>query len=276
MMSCVEKKDIKSLLLSSLKEDIGCRDVTSESFIPKEKRAIAVILAKQDCVVCGIGIAAQIFKLSDKGVRFKPLVKDGKSVKKGVLLARISGNARSILCAERVVLNFLTHLSGISTITRAYAQEVKPFKAKILDTRKTTPGLRLLEKYAVRIGGGFNHRLALDEMVMLKDNHLMLIGGIKGIKGLDKRFSTEIEVKNLREFSQAFKLKPDMIMLDNMGIKAISKAVKIRGRSRVRIEASGSVTLKKVRRIAATGVDFISIGALTHSVPSVDISLEVL
>jgi nicotinate-nucleotide pyrophosphorylase (carboxylating) len=177
-------------------------------------------------------------------------------------------------------LNFLSLLSGIATKTRAYVDKVKPYKAKILDTRKTIPGLRELEKYAVRIGGGFNHRFSLDEMVLIKDNHLKIIGSYNKLKcGLRiEGHKIELEVKNLKEFKGALKLKPDMIMLDNMSIKDVRKAVLIKQQARHKtlLEASGGITLKNVRKIAAAGVETISVGALTHSVGSVDISLEIL
>lgn len=274
-MSYHKNSQIIFLLRNSLKEDIGRGDITTELIIPKHKFTRAVLLTKENCVVCGLGTASMVFKLQDKKIKFKPLVYEGRFVKKGTTLAKIEGNARSILTAERVVLNFLSLLSGIATKTKKYVEAVKPYKIRIMDTRKTIPGLRELEKYAVRIGGGYNHRMRLDEMVLVKDNHLKVAGGYQGLSGVIRGYQVELEVKNLREFKQALKLNPDVIMLDNMSIKDIKRAVKIRNHP-VELEASGGITLKNVKKIASAGVDMISIGDLTHSIESIDLSLEVL
>jgi nicotinate-nucleotide pyrophosphorylase (carboxylating) len=270
-----------SIVRSSLKEDIGKKDTTTQLVIPKEKIIKAVILAKENCVVCGLGIARLVFKTKDKKIEFKPKVLDGQRVKKGKVLAQIQGKARAILTAERAALNFLCLLSGITTKTRAYINAIKPYKTKILDTRKTIPNLRKLQKYAVRTGGGYNHRMRLDGMVLVKDNHLKIIKGFKDLRFKGCKF--ELEVKNLPEFKDALKIKPDIIMLDNMRIKDIKKSVQIRNslsfkthHSAPKLEASGGITIKNIKKIAATGVDMISIGDLTHSVKSADISLEVL
>jgi len=311
--------NIKSVIINTLKEDVGIKDITTDSVIPKNRYAKAVILAKEPCVVCGLGVAGAVFKQQDKEVKFTPCVKDGDFVKKGKIIARVCGEARSILTAERVALNFLSHLCGISTKTREFVQKVKPYKAKIMDTRKTIPGLRELEKYAVRVGGGYNHRLRLDEMVLIKDNHIKIINPksqilpqkladspiilanpnpkqipisksqfqslrdvIEQIRNTIKAVKIEVEVKNLKEFREVLNAKLDIIMLDNMSIKDIKKAVRINklwtvdyGRC-TKIEASGRITLNNVKKVASTGVDMISIGELTHSVESVDISLEIL
>jgi len=276
----------RQMVQSILKEDIGKRDITTELTIPKDKRVKAVLLAKEDGVVCGLNVAAGVFKEIDKKIKFKPLVLEGQPVKKGKILARVEGRAQSILTAERVALNFLSLLSGIATKAREYVDRIKPYKVKIMDTRKTVPGLRELQKYAVRVGGGLNHRMKLDEMVLIKDNHLkvhgsrfMAQGSIK--KKIPKRMKIEIEVKNLREFKDALKAGPDIIMLDNMKIVDIKKAVKINRtphtvHRKPLIEASGGITLANVKKVAATGVDMISIGELTHSLKSMDISLEVI
>lgn len=282
--------DTEDIIKISLREDIGKRDITTVATIPKDKCAKAILLAKEDCVICGLGLAAEVFKFQDKNIKFKARVSDGQKIKKGKIIAYISGRAQSILTAERVALNFLSLLCGVATKTRAYVDKVRPYKIKILDTRKTIPGLRELEKYAVRIGGGHNHRMRLDEMVLVKDNHLKIIGdrlwviGFKEIKNkISSKIQTEVEVKTLKEFRKALKIKPDIIMLDNMSIKDIKKAVKIRNnlssntyRLRPKLEASGGIGLKNVRKFAAAGVDMISIGELTHSVNSADISLEIL
>jgi nicotinate-nucleotide pyrophosphorylase (carboxylating) len=276
-------KDVKGIVARALKEDVGLRDITTEMLIPKNKFVRAILIAKEDCLICGLGLASLVFKLQDKNIKFKPLISEGKPVEKGRVIARIQGRAQSILTAERVALNFLSFLSGIATKTRRFAEEVKPYKVKIMDTRKTIPGLRLLEKYAVRIAGGFNHRLSLDEMILVKDNHLKIIKGYQGLFRFSQGCRVELEVKNLKEFQRALKLKPDIIMLDNMSLKEIKEAVRIRNSLSAksshpvsRLEASGGITLRNVKRAASTGVDMISIGDLTHSVDSVDISLEIL
>jgi len=275
----------------ALKEDIGRRDITTELTISKDERSRAVLLAKEDLVVCGIDLAGEVFRQQDIGIRFKIAVKDGLSVRKGSVLARIEGKTSSIFAAERVALNFLGLLCGIATLTREYVLAVKPYKAKIMDTRKTIPGLRELEKYAVRTGGGVNHRMRLDEMVLLKDNHIRVtkssgrkvtklndvIGHIR--RKISKSVKIEVEAENLLQFRQALKAKPDIIMLDNMSIGNIKKAVSLMRaahdrRHTTKLEASGGVTLKNVRKIAATGVDMISVGALTHSPKTADVSLE--
>lgn len=282
-MNCYKRLDIKDIIKRALKEDIGERDITTTAIIPKDKYVKALLLAKEDCVICGLGIAAEVFKVKDKNIRFKPLISDGQKINKGRVIARIFGRAQSILTAERVALNFLNLLSGVATKTREFVDKVKPYKVKILDTRKTIPGLRVLEKYAVRIGGGYNHRMKLDEMVMVKDNHLQALGGVRRLPKAPKGYLSEIEAKNLKEFKQALRLKPDIIMLDNMSIKDMKQAVQFRNslsnKSRgllPKLEASGRINLKNVKKAASCGVDMISIGELTHSVKSADISLEIL
>lgn len=302
-MNYADTLDIKTTLINALKEDIGTTDITTESIIPKNKFVKAFFLAKEDCVVCGLGVVSQAFKIQDKTIKFVPLVKEGDFVKKGSVIARISGKARGILTTERVALNFLSLLCGIATTTRKFVDAVEPYKVNILDTRKTLPGLRLLEKYAVRVGGGSNHRMRLDEMLLIKDNHLAalcvpfreaslrsvpvrrascvkkIIEAVKKKKAKDMKL--EIEVKNLKEFKEALKVRPDIIMLDNMKVEDIKKAVIIRRKAqsakrKTLIEASGRISLKNAKVIASAGVDAISSGALTHSVDSVDISLEII
>jgi nicotinate-nucleotide pyrophosphorylase (carboxylating) len=282
---------VRKIVKRALKEDIGKRDITTELVIPKkEEFARATIKALEDCVVCGLKVAELVFKIKDKKLQFKTKVLDGQSVKKGKILARVQGKTSSILTAERVALNFLGLLSGIATKTRSYVKLARPYKVKIMDTRKTIPGLRELEKYAVRVGGGYNHRFSLDKMVLIKDNHLKVIGnrlwviGLKEVKNkISPQVKIEVEVKTLEEFEKALKINPDLIMLDNMNIKDIKKAVKIRNNLqpltsnlRPKLEASGGITLKNLKKFASTGVDMISVGDLTHSVKSIDISLEIL
>lgn len=281
-MNYIKNYNLKNIIKEALKEDIGTRDITTVTFIPKNKSARAILLAKENCVVCGINIAGAVFRQVDRKIKFLALVRNGRPVKKGRVLASIQGKARGILTAERTALNFLCLLSGIATKTRKFVEQAKPYKAKIIDTRKTIPTFRLLEKYAVRMGGGFNHRLSLDEMIMVKDNHIKIIGEVNKIILPRPRYAVEIEVKGLKEFKQALAFRPNIIMLDNMGIKDMKRAVQIRDilfprlRGAPLLEASGGVTLNTVRKIASTGVDMISVGSLTHSPQSVDISLEII
>ncbi|MBM3246229.1 MAG: carboxylating nicotinate-nucleotide diphosphorylase [Candidatus Omnitrophica bacterium] len=291
-MNYINSLQLISLVRAALKEDLGKRDLTSELIIPAEKSARAVLLAKQDAVLCGLEVARLAFKLKDNRIQFKPLAKDGQRVKKGQVLARIQGKARSILGAERVALNFLGLLSGVATQANSYVEAARPYKVKILDTRKTIPGLRDLEKYAVRTGGGFNHRMRLGDMVLVKDNHIQVtsyksqVTSLEDIirqvrKRISKKIKLEIEVRNLREFKEALKAGPDIIMLDNMSIADIKKAIRLRrytlyAKRYPLLEASGGITLKNIRRIASAGIERISVGALTHSVNSIDISLEIL
>jgi len=268
------------IIHSALKEDIGMGDITTKLIIPWDKIVRAVILAQEDCLVCGLNIAGLVFKAMDKNIKFKAMLKDGQKAKRGKILARLQGRAQPIITAERVALNFLSLLSGIATATNAYVKAVRPYKVKIMDTRKTIPGLRSLQKYAVRTGGGLNHRMRLDGMVMVKDNHLKVTKGYERLRKVTKGCKVELEVKNLKELKEALKLKPDIIMLDNMKVNDIKKAIALMSRAknkgvRTKLEASGGITLKNVRSVAATGVDMISIGALTHSLKSADISLEV-
>ncbi|RJP28708.1 MAG: carboxylating nicotinate-nucleotide diphosphorylase [Candidatus Omnitrophota bacterium] len=273
---------IDSILRHALIEDIGKGDITTQLTIPKDKETEAVLLAKEDCVVCGLDIAGRVFKIVDSQLDFKTTVKEGRFVKNGKVLAKITGKASSILSAERVALNLLSMLSGIATKTREYAKEVEPYKVKITDTRKTIPGLRDLQKYAVRIGGGFNHRAGLDEMILIKDNHIKVTEGYSKLPSVPKGFKIEIEVQDLEEFKHALRFKPDVIMLDNMELEDMKSAVQIRNNTlfnshhpRTKLEASGNINLKNVKKVASCGVDIISIGELTHSIEAADISLEI-
>lgn len=271
------------ILKEALKEDIGAGDITTKAVIPKNKFIRAAILAKEPCVVCGLHLALGVFKFQDRNIKFQPNVKEGQSIKAGKVMAWVLGRARGILSAERVALNFLALLCAIATKTRQFVRVVQPYKVKILDTRKTIPGLRLLEKYAVRIGGGFNHRLSLDEMFLLKDNHLKVIGGYPRLTKVKRGYTVELEVKSLKEFRQALQLNPDIIMLDNMSLKDMKLAVKIRNNLppnnyhlTPKLEASGGINLGNIKQVASSGVEMISVGDLTHSVKSIDISLEIL
>ena len=289
----------EGLIRNALKEDIASGDITSELLIPKNKKIKAIILLKEEAVIAGLRIAEKVFKTVDNKIKFKAQVSEGSLQKKGKILAVLEGSARYMLLAERTALNFLAHLSGIATLVRSFAFKVKPYKVKIMDTRKTIPGLRNLQKYAVAVGGGYSYRMGLWDEILIKDNHIAvscvmrrvscvgeLIEAVRKKKPKDMKI--EIEVKNLREFKEALKAGPDIIMLDNMNISDIGKAVAIRrktqdarrpnasvGAGNTLLEVSGGVNLKNVRTIAACGVDMISIGCLTHSVKAIDISLEI-
>ena len=279
---------LKHLISNSLKEDVGSGDITTELLAKRARRIRAGIFLKEDSVVAGFEIAEKVFKMVDKNIVFKVNCEEGSAQKSGMMIATVTGKAQSILTAERTALNFITHLSGIANLTNMFVNEIKPHKVKIMDTRKTTPGLRELEKYAVVLGGGYNHRMGLWDEVLIKDNHLCLQPLRKKwqvIKGLRRRIpewmKIEVEVKNLKEFKYALLAKPNIIMLDNMSILDIKKAVGMRNKLRfatgeLLLEVSGGVSLMNVRQIAGSGVDMISIGKLTHSVKATDMSLEIL
>ena len=265
---------------AALREDMPEGDITSESIVPAGAVSAAVLLAKEDGVLAGLTVARRVFEIVDPRVEFRGECPDGKAFRKGDVLARIKGPTVSLLKAERTALNFLQRLSGIATATRRFVDAVAGTKARILDTRKTTPGLRLLEKYAVRMGGGTNHRLGLSDMVLIKDNHLRHVGTItEAVRRARARVpagvKVEVEVTTVDEAREALAAPADIIMLDNMPLEGMKAAVALDA-GRVPLEASGKITLERVREIAATGVDYISVGALTHSSPALDISLEFL
>lgn len=272
-------RSITKLIEQALSEDIGNGDVTSEAVIPVDAIATAEIKAKQELVLAGIDVAGEVFHFLDPGVKFGPLVKDGDRIQSGTVLARVSGRTRVLLAGERVALNLLQHLSGIATQTAQYLERVKSTKAQILDTRKTLPGLRALEKYAVRTGGGKNHRFGLYDGILIKDNHVAAAGSITKAAELARRnahhlLKIEVETKTLDEVREVLTTKADIIMLDNMPLDMMREAVKLIA-GRALVEASGNVALDTVRNIAETGVDFISVGAITHSAPAVDISMKI-
>jgi nicotinate-nucleotide pyrophosphorylase (carboxylating) len=258
-----------------LAEDIGTGDVTTLALVDEDATCQAVVLAKEPGVVCGLEAAAAVFL--ELGAPFEPLVAEGASVEPGAI-AELDGPARAVLAGERLALNLLGRLSGIATLTRRYVDAVEGTGAAILDTRKTTPGLRTLEKHAVAMGGGRNHRFGLDDGVLVKDNHLRLAGGIAPAVSRLRDAGTlpiEVEAETLEQVRQAVDAGADAILLDNMTTAELRVAVGLVAR-RAKLEASGGVTLDTVREIAETGVDFISVGALTHSARSLDLSLEVL
>ena len=268
--------DIKTLIELSLSEDIRHGDVTTDFLKLGNKKTKAVLKAKEEGILAGLETAFRVFNTIDAKTKCKALKKDGDFLKKGDIIAEISGYSASVLKAERVALNFLQRLSGIASLTYKYVQKIYPYKAWLLDTRKTTPLLRELEKYAVRTGGGFNHRFGLYDMIMLKENHIRSVGSIseavKKVKTKNTSYKIEVEVTNLNELKDAVNAGADRVMLDNMSVSDMKKAVE-EFSGKVELEASGNVTLDTIEKIAKTGVDFISCGALTHSYRSLDISL---
>jgi nicotinate-nucleotide pyrophosphorylase (carboxylating) len=278
--SLKENIQIDKIIEQALLEDIGTGDITTESVIPLNLKAKGIIKTSEEGVVAGLDIACLVFKKLDSEICFQSKMKDGNKILPEEILAEITGPARIILKGERVTLNFLQRLSGIATITSKFCQEVKDLPVRIVDTRKTTPGLRILEKYAVRMGGGHNHRFGLYDALLIKDNHIAVAGGIKSaVNSVRKQIShtvkIEVEVENLSQLQEALEMKVDIIMLDNMNLDTMKEAVKM-VKGAALIEASGGITLEKVRKIAQTGVDLISIGALTHSVKSLDINMEII
>jgi len=288
-MNYAKDFNLEKIVRCALEEDIGRGDITTNLTIPTNSRINAVIIAKERGILCGIDIARLVFKKIDNAVKFSSPLKDGATIYKGRVVAKIYGQPRSILSSERVALNFLSFLSGIATRTRVFVKKVKPFNVKILDTRKTLPGLRALEKYALRVGGGFNHRFCLDEMILIKENHIDVAGWekisetLKSVKAINKpKIKIEIEARNLKEFEGALFLKPDIIMLDNMSTKDIREAVRLRnkivtgtGMPEPKLEASGNIGLNNIVAYASSGIDFISLGTLTKDIDSLDFSLEV-
>ncbi|MGA7843027.1 MAG: carboxylating nicotinate-nucleotide diphosphorylase [Dehalococcoidales bacterium] len=276
------ENQLNTLIDLALEEDIGGGDITSESLIPADLRAKTTLLAKGDGVLAGIDLAKLVFIKVDPELKFKVLLKDGTVLHSGDIIATVTANARSLLKAERVALNFLQKLSGIATQTAEYVALIGDLPVEILDTRKTTPGMRLLEKYAVSMGGGRNHRFNLSDGMLIKDNHLATLRAhgmtLKEIVAKAKQsapagIKVEVEVTNLKEVREAVAAKADIIMFDNMSPAKMRAAVKLVP-SGIMTEASGNINLKTVRAVAETGVNFISIGALTHSPKALDISLE--
>lgn len=266
------------LIELAIAEDVGPGDVTSQATLPPALSLRAVIVAKGAGVVAGLPVAGAVFARVEPAIRFTPQMRDGDRVSPGDVVAGVVGPARGVLTAERTALNFLQRLSGIATLTRTFVDAVAGTRAVILDTRKTHPGYRVLEKYAVRLGGGQNHRFGLYDMVLIKDNHIAAVGGITAAveqaRAAHPDLPLEVEVKSLDELRAALTLDVDRIMLDNMSLEEMRTAVEIAA-GRVPLEASGNVNLERVAAIAATGVDYISVGALTHSAPAFDLSMEV-
>ncbi len=266
------------LIKSALKEDISTEDISTNAVMPQYKKGTVELICKQDGVICGLGVFARVFKILDKNTQIKFYAKDGDKVAKTQHIADLTGDIRVLLQGERTALNFLQRMSGIATYTREVSDLLKGRGTKLLDTRKTTPNMRIFEKYAVRCGGGHNHRFNLSDGVMLKDNHIGAAGGIARAVKLAKEYSSfvrkiEVEVETLEQCREAVEAGADIIMLDNMSPEVMKKAVALIG-GRALTECSGNVTKDNIKNIISTGVDYVSSGALTHSAPILDLSLK--
>ncbi|OUC06245.1 nicotinate-nucleotide pyrophosphorylase [Litorilinea aerophila] len=270
------EETLQAIIRRALEEDIGDGDVTTDCTVPADTVYEGRFIAKAAGVIAGLEVARRTFQTLDPGIRFDARVEDGAGVEPGTVIATVHGPGRALLSGERVALNFLQRMSGIATLTRRYVAAVQGTRAQILDTRKTAPGLRLLDKWAVALGGGKNHRIGLYDMVLIKENHILAAGGIRAAvekvrAGDPRQRPIEVEVKNLDELREALALEVDQIMLDNMTLEEMRAAVALVNGA-VPLEASGNVSLETVAAVAATGVDYISVGKLTHSVEALDIS----
>lgn len=283
-MNTLHDSRISRLIELALVEDLGLGDVTGDATVPEGQLSDAMLLCKQEGVAAGLDVAALVFRYCDHSITLTPAAQEGDPVSPGYVLARIHGDTRAILRGERTALNFLQRMSGIATLTRRYVEAVQGTGARITDTRKTAPGLRVLDKRAVRTGGGVNHRFGLNDMVLIKDNHIAAAGSVRAALERVRRFlgehelrlRVEVETRSLEEVREALAAGgADRIMLDNLPVEELRRAVDLIAR-RAEVEASGGVTLASVRAIAETGVDFISVGALTHSVTALDIALDFL
>lgn len=274
-----ESAEVVAIIRRALQEDVGSGDITSEALVAPDREGRAVVLARGRYVVCGARVAAKVFEVADTRLRVAIQVADGQHVDSGGAVLTVEGRLRPILAAERTALNFLQRLTGIATLTRQFVERVAPARVKVLDTRKTTPGLRVLEKYAVRCGGGENHRAGLYDGILIKDNHLRvwgpdLAGAVRSARARCPGRPVEIEVETPEQLREALAASPDWVLLDNMTAAQLRRCVEICAQ-RSRLEASGGITLDNVREIAETGVDAISLGCLTHSAPAADFSLEI-
>lgn len=272
------KLNVDPLILSALKEDITSEDVSTNSVMPHPQAGEVDLICKEDGIICGLQVFERTFTLLDENTKVEFYVKDGDEVKKGQLMAKVYGDIRTLLCGERTALNYLQRMSGIATYTHSVASLLKGTKTKLLDTRKTTPNNRIFEKYAVRIGGGNNHRYNLSDGVLLKDNHIGAAGGVKKAITMAKEYAPfvrkiEVEVENLDMVKEAVEAGADIIMLDNMSHEDMKTAMELID-GKAEVEVSGNVTKENIARLTDLGVDYISSGALTHSAPIMDISLK--
>lgn len=276
----IDQKYIDDIIKRALTEDIESGDISTDSIIPPNDKISAKLISKSDGVLAGLNVAGRVFELLDKNLIWKPQKNDGDPLKTGDILVEFTGKHHAILSGERTALNFIQRMSGIATQTSKFVEAVKEYKTVILDTRKTAPGLRLLDKYSVKMGGGTNHRIGLFDMVMLKENHIRVAGGIQQAvqqvrNKIQPGIKIEVETTTLLEVKEALEQEADIIMLDNMTNDEMKEAIKlINGRAKV--EASGSMKLDRIEEVARLGVDFISVGALTHSIEAFDISQQVI
>ncbi|MFW6141150.1 MAG: carboxylating nicotinate-nucleotide diphosphorylase [Candidatus Saliniplasma sp.] len=267
---------VRKIVVEAIEEDLGTGDITTESLVGGREESTAVITFKEKGVVAGFPVVKMVFEEIDEDVKVTQFKEEGDVVEVGEEVGEIAGKTRSILSGERLALNFLQRLSGIATKTRRYVDKVKDYDVDVVDTRKTTPNLRILEKYAVRVGGGVNHRMGLYDMVLIKDNHIRSAGGVKEAverTGSKHSVKVEVEVESISDIDEALEAGADIIMLDNMSLNEMNKAVDLID-NRAIVEASGGITLKNVEEAAAAGVDVISVGALTHQISSIDIGLD--
>lgn len=267
------------LITHAIEEDLGHGDITTSLLVPEKNESKALYIAKGNFVLAGMPFAEEVFRILDASVSFRIFYNEGSKVSRGDVLAEVAGKTRALLAGERTSLNILQRLSGIATLSSQFVDAVRGTKAKILDTRKTTPCQRFMEKYAVRVGGGSNHRFGLYDGILIKDNHIEEVGSIREAITMAKSghhlARIEVEVENLKELQEAIDAGADIVMLDNMSVKDMAEAVAFAG-GRVTIEASGNMTLANVREVAETGVELISVGALTHSVTAADISMKIV
>lgn len=278
MNQITTKLNVDNLLLMALQEDISSEDVTTNAIMREKKSGKAELICKQNGVIAGLDIFKRVFELLDENMQIKLYYNDGDEVKKGDILAEVIGDIRVILSGERTALNFLQRMSGIATYTRSVAKLLEGSKTKLLDTRKTTPNMRIFEKYAVKVGGGYNHRYNLSDGILIKDNHIGAAGGVAQAVYLAKEYAPfvrkiEVEVENLEQLNEALEAGADIIMLDNMSHEDMKKAVEIID-GRAQTECSGNITKENIAKIVDIGVDFVSSGALTHSAPILDVSLK--
>lgn len=279
----MNKTSIKHIICTALKEDLPQGDITTDAIVPLKSRSRAIIFVKENAVLSGLPLAQQIFKHLDRNIHLRAHVKEGDVIQKNTVVLTLEGRTRAILTGERTSLNFLSYLSAVATQTRKFVDQVRPYKAQILDTRKTTPTLRFLERYAVRTGGGVNHRDNLSQTIMVKDNHWMasdersMADMINKIKRRHK-VPVIVEVDNLKQLQEILNTKADVVLLDNMSPALVRQAIAMRKKSQssVLFEVSGSINIGNVREYAKTGVERISVGALTHSRRSIDFSLEII
>ncbi len=270
---------VTKLINDALEEDLGHGDITTNLLVPEGSESTALYIAKGNFILAGMPFAKEVFRLIDSTTYFEAFYNEGAEVRKGDVLGKVAGKTRAVFAGERVSLNIMQRLSGIATRTNLFVDAVRGTKAKIVDTRKTTPCLRFMEKYAVRLGGGSNHRFGLFDGILIKDNHIEAVGSIRKAVALAKSglhlARIEMEVETLKEFQEAIEAGVDIVMLDNMSLDNMREAVRIAD-GRVTLEASGNITLENVRETAGTGVDIISVGALTHSVTAADISMKIV